>query len=660
MQRTAHFAVNTLALRRGGLVKAVRARANSLAAAGTLEQVWIEVLGFQARLDADVAALRRGGHLHPKVKVRSVLSSLDGSARTETRKPVRAPADPALTAVKADAPGRTIHYFRDGLPEMDIRFGWNGLAASIDHFDAAGLRIRREEMNGEGRLVRVLHYSPGAATPSIQRHIGRDGKCFLAVRQKPGSKLWGDSVLFGANPRSFADMGDLYQFALERLLADEEAPAICSEFRDHLDNFPGRNVDEVVGALRHPNLLKVAVAHSNHLEEPYVAGSGISPNWKRLVRQLDAYDALVVWTEAQRRDFVADFGHEDLLEVIPPAAPPARPSAARPDPNRLVLVARTHPKKRVDEAIRVLRTVLDGNPDAVLEIYGLGSKSAEEAKVHALIAELGVGASVRFMPFAEDSGTIYPGACATLFTSASEGFGLILLESMSCGVPVAAYDSNYGPREVIVDGENGFLAPFGDHDALAARILQLMRDPQLRERLGAGCRAAVSGFSEAAFVARWAEVLSKPPRGGRQSVPRPAGGRAYWEGSTLILPAEDQVPDGAELLVRKRREAEGVRVPMNGRFWHVPFVRSEPLDIFDFFIVIPGSRKEQRLSFGQLEVTQRPPLRVYATENGNLSVKHSGAVPLKRRLGAVPAVRSLLRTPAAGALLRIGGLRRRR
>ena len=651
MRRTAHFTLNTLALRRGGLVKAVRARANALAAAGTLEQVWIEVLGFQARLDADVAALRRGGHLHPDVKVRSVLYSLDGSARSETRQPVRAPADPDLTAVPADSSGRTVRYFRDGLPEMDVRFGGSGLVTAVDHFDAAGLRIRREEMDGGGRLVRVLHYGPGAGTPGVQRYVGRDGNCFLTVRQKPGAKLWTDGCLFGSGPRSFADMGDLYQYALERLLSGEEAPAICSEFRDYVDNMPGRNLDDVVGALVHPNLLRIAAVHSNHLEEPYVAGSGVSLNWRRLLRRLDAWDSLVVWTEGQRQDFIADFGHEDLVEVIPPPSPPPSP-AGRTDPNRLVLVARTHPKKRVDEAIRVLHRVLEGNPDAVLEIYGLGSKSAEEAKIHALIAELGVGPSVRFMPFAEDSATIYPGACATLFTSASEGFGLILLESMSCGVPVAAYDCNYGPREVIVDGVNGCLAPFGDHDGLAARILQIMRDPQLRERLGQACQATLPRFSESAFTARWTEVLTKPPRQGRW--PEEAGGRATWDGNTLILPAGEQVPDGAELLVRKRTEPDGLLVPMSGRIWRIPFPRSEPQDIFDFFITVPGIRKEQRLAFGRLDVNQQPPLQVYATENGNLSVKHTGDTPRVRRLGNMPAVRRLLRAPAAGPLLRAG------
>ncbi|MCG2624658.1 glycosyltransferase [Arthrobacter sp. I2-34] len=658
MRRTAHFTVNTLALRRGGLVKAVRTRANALAAAGALEEVWLEVLGFQARLDTDVVALRRGGHLHPKVKVRSVLYSLDGSPRTERRKPVRAPADPDLVAVAVDASGRSIRYYRDGLPEMDIRFGGTGLAAAIDRFDAAGLRTRREEMDGDGRLVRILHYSPGAGTPSIQRYIGRDGHCFLMVRQKPGSEVWADSCLFGASPRSFADMGDLYQYALEHLLAVEDAPAICSEFRDSLDNIPGRNLDDIVGSLRHPNLLRIAVAHSNHLEAPYVAGSGVSPNWKRLILQLDAWDSLVVWTEAQRRDFSEDFGHGELLEVVRPAAPEPRPTASRTDPNRLVLVARTHPKKRVDEAIRVLHKVLDGNPAAVLEVYGLGSKSDEEAKIHALIAELGVGDSVRFMPFAEDPATIYPGACATVFTSASEGFGLVLLESMACGVPVMAYDSNYGPREVIADGVNGYLAPFGDHDALAARILQLMGDPGLRERLAEGSRATLAGFNEARFVARWTEVLSRPGRPGRAAVrgTDPFGGSAHWAGDTLILPAADQVPEGTELLVRKRSEQDGLRIPMTGRTWHVLFARSGPQDIFDFFIAEPGHGKEQRLAFGQLDVVQRPPLRIYATENGNLSVKHTGPASLTGRLGRLPAVRRLLRVPAVGALLR-GGLR---
>lgn len=64
-----------------------------------------------------------------------------------------------------------------------------------------------------------------------------------------------------------------------------------------------------------------------------------------------------------------------------------------------------------------------------------------------------------------------------------------LLEAMSLGLAVVSTDCPCGgPAEVIRDGENGLLIPVGDTEALALALLRLMRDEQLRERLG---RAAV-------------------------------------------------------------------------------------------------------------------------------------------------------------------------
>ena len=82
---TLHLPLNTLALRRGGLVTAVLRRANLLAAAELFAGVRIEVLGLQPRLSADVEGLRASGHLHPGVAVRSVLRSLDPSAPNDTQ-----------------------------------------------------------------------------------------------------------------------------------------------------------------------------------------------------------------------------------------------------------------------------------------------------------------------------------------------------------------------------------------------------------------------------------------------------------------------------------------------------------------------------------------------------------------------------------------------
>ncbi|HEX2245980.1 MAG TPA: glycosyltransferase, partial [Arthrobacter sp.] len=385
---------------------------------------------------------------------------------------------------------------------------------------------------------------------------------------------------------------------------------------------------------------KVVTAHSNHLEPPYTAGSGVSGNWRKLIERLDEFDALVVLTEAQREDMAADFGHADLLEVIPQVAPPRKETNVPTDPNRLVLVARTHPKKRVDEAIRVFRKVLDGNPDAILEVYGFGYGDKEELKIHHLIDDLSLGDSVRFMPFTSNPDDIYATASATLLTSASEGFPLILLESMSYGVPVVAYDSNYGPRDVIVDGENGYLADFADSEALAKKILLLMQDPDLRTRMGASATETLGRFDTARFVENWKRVLAAPPRPDRvtRGSTRAAVEHAEWNGKKLLVQTPKGTAPGTELVFRRRHASDATVVPASKGKWVVELPRSEPGDIFDAFIRLPD-HSEQRMAFDLIDVAQKPPLQIYATAHGSFSLRHlnngllaKGRRWLKRRI----------------------------
>ena len=642
MQPTVHFPVSTLALQRGGLVKAVRNRANTLAEHSGLDHIHIDVLGFQPRLEADVARLKAEGHLHPDVQVSSVLFSLDPSPSVERRRASVPHLDKQLVKIQDGADARSNRYFRDGLLELFVRADPNGTPRYIDYFNSERHRVRREEMDQSGRTVRVVHYPTAPNDVVVQRYIGRDGHCFLTIWQAPGSSHWDQSFLFSPTPLHFSDTGQLYTHAFERLLAKHESAAITTEFRENLDILPHHSLDEVVRSIRHPNLRKIVTAHSNHLEPPYIAGSRVSRNWRALMDRLDEYDALVVLTEAQRKDMAADFGHAERLEVIPQVAPPRKNHKADTDSNRLILVARTHPKKRVDEAIRVFRKVLDGNPDAVLEIFGFGYNDDEEQRIHRLIAELKVEDHVRFMPFTNNPERIYATACATLLTSASEGFPLILLESMSYGVPVVAYDSNYGPRDVIVDGENGYLADFEDSDALAKKILQLMQDRELRSRFGAACFSTLSRFDTKTFVANWVRVVSAPPRSDR--VNRMPGGavvdQVSWNGSRILLRAGSDVAPGTKLIFRRRHGSSVAVAALADGQWTIELPESRPGDIFDAYVRAPEQPAEKRLAYAGLQAFQRAPLEVYPTKHGSLSVRHRdnrfvvrGRKWLRRQLG---------------------------
>ena len=93
-------------------------------------------------------------------------------------------------------------------------------------------------------------------------------------------------------------------------------------------------------------------------------------------------------------------------------------------------------------------------------------------------------------------------------TSRYEGFGLVLVEAMACGVPCVSFACECGPAEIISDGEDGCLVPTGDIDALAAKILMLMQDDRLRKSMGQKARDNVARFMPDKVMKQWEDLFA--------------------------------------------------------------------------------------------------------------------------------------------------------
>jgi phosphatidyl-myo-inositol alpha-mannosyltransferase len=151
---------------------------------------------------------------------------------------------------------------------------------------------------------------------------------------------------------------------------------------------------------------------------------------------------------------------------------------------RLVFVGRAEPRKGLDVMLRALPLVREEHPEVRLLVVG-----AEEPGVrHEGAAWLGRLPDA-FIPAAYRSAQIMVSPALGM-----ESFGIVLIEAMACGVPVAASDIP-GYRAVVEDGVQGLLFPPGDHRALARVLIRLVEDDAAREKMAAAALVRAEVFS---------------------------------------------------------------------------------------------------------------------------------------------------------------------
>ncbi len=222
---------------------------------------------------------------------------------------------------------------------------------------------------------------------------------------------------------------------------------------------------------------------------------------------MDEVDRIVAATQAEEAQLqlLYNVPHEKI-NIIPPGVDISRFYPIPDDeakevighgkcPRLLLFVGRIEPLKGIDTLIRALAilrqngamehecyslAIIGGEPDAPPE-----ELSAEMARLKDLCRDLGLEDLVVFLGkrSQETLPYYYSAADILIMPSHYESFGMVALEAMSCGTPVVASQVG-GLAFLVQDGITGYVVPGGDAEALAKTLDKLMRDPELRERLG--------------------------------------------------------------------------------------------------------------------------------------------------------------------------------
>ncbi|MFG1949199.1 glycosyltransferase [Nonomuraea sp. NPDC048826] len=200
----------------------------------------------------------------------------------------------------------------------------------------------------------------------------------------------------------------------------------------------------------------------------------------------------------------------DLARFRPHAEPKAwaRKLFGLPDRPTVLFVGRLDEEKRLDDLIRAMPYVLNGT-DAQLALVGRGNQRESLEK---LAARIGVGERVSFLGFVPDESMPQAFAAADVFAmpSVAELQSIATLEAMATGLPVVLADAMALPH--LVNGDNGFLFPPRDVQALARHLTAVLTDDDLRSRMGLASRDLALTHDHRASLARFEQIYDEVTR----------------------------------------------------------------------------------------------------------------------------------------------------
>lgn len=195
--------------------------------------------------------------------------------------------------------------------------------------------------------------------------------------------------------------------------------------------------------------------------------------------------------------------YNSQVEVVPNMVTITPSPVSNYDLKKVISVGRYSYQKGFDMLIEAWSLVIGKHRDWKLYIYGNGDRSEFES----LVERFQLKDSVFCMPGTEDIVSVYSNCSIYVMSSRYEGFGLVLTEAMSCGLPCISFDCPHGPSEIIDDGKDGYLVERNNIYMLAEKMDKLMTNSDLRRTLGTMARQNVMRYDKKNIMKRWITLL---------------------------------------------------------------------------------------------------------------------------------------------------------
>ena len=169
----------------------------------------------------------------------------------------------------------------------------------------------------------------------------------------------------------------------------------------------------------------------------------------------------------------------------------------------VIFVGRLCVQKDIHSLLQIWSLVHQRFPEWQLHIYGACENGSESlpSTIERMNANITLHQPTRqiFDKYLESS--------LLLLTSQYEPFGLVLPEAMSCGLPIVAFDCPYGPADIIIDDQDGFLIKNRDIHAFAEKVCLLIENPELRKMMGQAGVLSAQRYDASRIMPMWKDLF---------------------------------------------------------------------------------------------------------------------------------------------------------